>query len=130
MTKERGEEAVAVGANWKGQMANESEEQSELRFRDHESLRFLYGVCSKDQVHRAQSLDNISKIFDDWIEGYGSPKESVSENHHEENHLSTDLKPLIKEQMPDILRLSCQCPFTDVRDRCTGVLDDLQVNLL
>ena len=102
-------------------------ERPTVSFRDSESLRFIYGVCSSDHNQRTQCLDQVIRIFDGWLEGYGSPKEMVLENHFSNNDLSTDLSHLIREQLPDLLRLSITCPFLDVRERTAFILQDLQV---
>lgn len=102
-----------------------------VHFRDLESLRFLHGVNSRDPIQRSQCFDNIMRIFDGWLEGYGSPKELAIENNHlGNNDLSTDLKFLIREQLPDLLRLNHQCPYTDVRERAGSILQELQVSFL
>lgn len=105
-------------------------ESSYLR-RSPDSLRFLYGLATKDQPARALALDSIVRAFDSWIEGYGSPKELVIDHvEQQENNeiiLSTDFKHLITEQLPDLLRLSLLCPFADVRERCANILEDLKV---
>jgi len=97
--------------------------------RDSESLRFLHSLSSRDPVQRNLALDGVMRTFDGWIEGYGSPKEPVSEFQCEDgtNGLSTDMKHLIREHLPDLLRLSVTCPFPDTRDRCASILKDLQV---
>ena len=97
--------------------------------RDEESLRFLYSVCSRDQKQRTEALDHITRVIDGWLEGYGSPKDSIFDNHPNNGELSTDFKPLIREQLPDLLRLSIYCPFDDVRERCGLLLEDLQVRI-
>ena len=109
----------------KSAMAHDAGRAECGRFRDEDGLRFLYGVCTRDLNQRLQALDNVIRVFDGWIEGYGSPKEATRENHQ----ISTDFTPMIREQLPDILRLSLQCPFADVRERCSLVLEDLQVRL-
>ena len=97
--------------------------------RDEESLRFFFGLSNRDQNARILSLENISSTFDGWIEGYGSPKDYVLENHrHDDLGAEGSLfKHLIVDQMPDILRLSLVCPFREARERCASLLQDLQV---
>ena len=97
--------------------------------RDSESLRFLHSLSSRDPVQRNLALDGVMRTFDGWLEGYGSPKEPVSEFQCEDgtNGLSTDMKHLVREHLPDLLRLSLTCPFADTRERCASILRDLQV---
>jgi hypothetical protein len=54
----------------------------------------------------------IAKLVDSWIEGYGSPTNSISicNGSHNGSH------PLLKEHLPDFIRLAHQCPFEDVRE--------------
>ena len=111
-------------------------------FRDSESLRLLYGICSRDAGTRKQVLDNVVKIFDSWLGGYASPQtvhrvvncdnncNGISQNGDLINGLVVDFKQLIHEQVPDLLRLSVSCPFSDVRDRCKQILADLEVGFL
>jgi len=99
-------------------------------FRDPDSLRFLYGVCSRDPTQRLHALENVSHTIEGWLEGYGSPKESILENHMGENNLGADYKHLIREQMPDLVRLSLLCPFVDVREHCQKLLEDLKVSTI
>ena len=101
--------------------------------RSEDSLRFLYGVSSREQAARAHALDNIVRTFDSWLEGYGSPKELVIgdveiDDIHDTSR-STDFTHHIKEQLPDLLRLYLQCPFADVRDRSRNILQDLKVGM-
>jgi hypothetical protein len=99
-------------------------------YRDIESLRLLYGLSTRDPAQRNQALDNVTCLFDGWLEGYGSPKETCVEFQTDggTNGLSTDMKPLIQEQLPDLLRLSLTCPFDDTRVRCAAILADLNVS--
>lgn len=110
---------------------NEDVKTRSARFRDSESLRFLHGVCSRVPSQRIQALENVARVFDGWLEGYGSPQETVLIDcaAGENSVMPTDYKCMIREQLPDLLRLSINAPFTDVRLRCNNILQDLQVNL-
>jgi len=101
------------------------------RFRDSESLRFLHTVCSRVPSQRVQALENVARVFDGWLEGYGSPQDTVLIDcaAGENNVMPTDYKCMIREQLPDLLRLSTNAPFVDVRERCNNILQDLQVNM-
>ena len=101
-------------------------------FRDSESLRFLQGICSRVPSQRIHTLENVARVFDGWLEGYGSPHETVLIDcaAGENNVLPTDFKFMIREQLPDLLRFSINCPFADVRERCSNILQDLQVNVV
>ena len=106
----------------------------EIRLRDAESVQFLQGLCSRSSSDRICAFETIIKTFDGWVEGYGSPKESSQFlNHRNNGHyagdLSSDMKLLIHDQLPDILRLSLKCPFADVREKCVDILQDMKVSL-
>ena len=65
-----------------------------------------------------------------WLEGYGSPprgNNGTIDSHGRLTFSVGDPKQLVKEQLPDLLRLSTDCPFEDVRERCASILLDLQV---
>ena len=102
-----------------------------LTFRDEDSLRFLHGVSSRDELQRIQALETIVKKLDGWIEGYGSPKDPyliLENNHHPvDQQLDSNFRPLVQEHLPDILRLCATCPFKDVTDKLSEVLEDLKV---
>ncbi|CAH1798599.1 unnamed protein product [Owenia fusiformis] len=99
-------------------------------YRDEESLRFLFGACHKNVVLRTQAFETISKTLDGWFDGYGSPKDgnALFENHQNGEVLDSvdSMRPLITEQLPDILRLAETCPFPDVRGKCESLLRELQ----
>ena len=115
------------------QMSEDVKKQTgRARFRDSESLRFLHAVCSRVPSQRVQALENVARVFDGWLEGYGSPQDTVLIDcaAGENNVMPTDYKCMIREQLPDLLRLSTNAPFVDVRERCNNILQDLQVNNL
>lgn len=91
-----------------------------------ESLRFLHGASSRDPEVRRQAFQTVCKTLDGWFEGYGSPPIGHCSGT---SGVSVDLKQLIVDQLPDILRLSIDCPFADVRESCSLILQDLQVCL-
>jgi len=65
-----------------------------------------------------------------WLEGYGSPPRGHNgtiDSHGRLTFSVGDPKQLVREQLPDLLRLSTDCPFEDVRERCAALLLDLQV---
>jgi hypothetical protein len=95
--------------------------------RDAESLRFFTGLSTRDEQARRQAIDAVCKTFQNWLGGFGSPKELIVPNGQSDGACS-DLKALIVEQLPDLLRLSEMCPFPDVRDRCCDILHDLEVS--
>jgi hypothetical protein len=65
-----------------------------------------------------------------WIEGYGSPPgraNGLIDCHGCLTFASADPKETAAELLPDILRLSIDCPYEDVRERCAFMLADLKV---
>jgi len=68
-----------------------------------------------------------------WLEGYGSPPRGHNgtiDSHGRLTFSVGDPKQLVREQLPDLLRLSTDCPFEDVRERCASILLDLEVWIL
>jgi len=66
------------------------------------------------------------------LEGYGSPPRGHNgtiDSHGRLTFSAGDPKQLVREQLPDLLRLSTDCPFGDVRERCAGILLDLEVRI-
>ena len=103
-----------------------------LQFHGHwhrtpDSLRFLRGLCSCDPDARLRALNCVRKAIDGWVEGYGSPPNHVVLSGGAESFGATDMQQLVAEQLPDLLRLSVDCPFRDVREMCAEYLQDLQV---
>ena len=113
-------------------------------FCDVEYLKLLYGVSSRDSQQRTQVLDSVMRMFEDWLEGYASPSYKTIPNYsHNDcanatngdinqgalNGFTIDLKYLIREQLPDLLRLKLTCPFSDVREKCAYILQDLEVSV-
>jgi|SRR6218665_274531 len=98
-------------------------------YRSADSFRFFYGICSSDKETRAQALNSVSRILDCWLDGYGSPPGGSGADASCESGSVCSANPqsLVKEQLPDLLRLSTDCPFADVRERCCEILADLQV---
>lgn len=113
--------------------------------------RFCMPVCSRDTQTRHLALDVIEKTVEGWLDGYGSPKhtrtslispmcevDGSTTNGHccTYNSISSGdgIKSVPKEylslvtlHLPALLRLSVNCPFPDVRERCTRVLKLVQV---
>lgn len=98
-------------------------------YRSADSFRFFYGICSSDKETRAQALSSVSRILDRWLDGYGSPPGGSGADASCESGSVCSANPqiLVKEQLPDLLRFSTDCPFADVRERCCEILADLQV---
>ncbi|XP_046583317.1 uncharacterized protein LOC124290602 [Haliotis rubra] len=66
------------------------------------------------------ALTQSEKTFDAWLDGYGSPKQI---------HGETDIngfQPIVTEYLPELLCLSIQCPFDDVREALADILEDVK----
>lgn len=100
---------------------------NQFHYRTRNSLRFLDSSCCNNPDARRHALNIICKTFDSWLDGYGSPPEGHLLQVG--GHFSGDLTLLVTEQLPDILRLSTECPFQDVRERCENILQDLEVRI-
>ena len=77
---------------------------------DVESLRDFCGVRTRDAFSREQFLDTLGRTLNEWAD-------------REENGYSK----LIADVLPGIVRLSKRCPFSDVREKCSQILNDLKV---
>lgn len=89
--------------------------------RDVESLRFFHVVCHRDSAARRLGLDSVRKTFDAWLDGYGSPRQIYGETG------INGFQPIVTEYLPELLCLSIQCPFDDVREALADILDDVKV---
>lgn len=100
-----------------------------IAYRSADSFAFFYGICSSDDDTRSLALNGICEVFNRWLDGYGSPPGGrlVNVTCGSEYTCSSDPRIFIREQLPDLLRLSIDCPFSDVRERCSEILSDLQV---
>lgn len=90
---------------------------------DVDSLRFVHCLTSRDPNIRNRGFEMITRTIDTWLGGYGSPPGSRMGRVNG----GLDCTALVQEQLGDILRLSVQCPFDDVREKCTNLLEDLKV---
>ncbi|XP_067673953.1 sestrin-1-like isoform X1 [Haliotis asinina] len=88
--------------------------------RDEESLRFFHVLCHRDSAARRLGIDSIRKTFDAWLDGYGSPKQI-----HGETGIN-GFQPVVTEYLPELLCLSIQCPFDDVREALADILEDVK----
>lgn len=93
--------------------------------RDEDSLRFFHILSSRDSNARKHGFDMIKLTLDAWVNGYGSPKDQILVG----NGNALPINPLVEEHLPDILRLSTNCPFDDVREWCSNLLADIKVRL-
>ncbi|XP_075215418.1 uncharacterized protein LOC142321308 [Lycorma delicatula] len=85
--------------------------------------RFCSSICTRELSIRAQALDSTERSIGQWIEGYGSPVNQVSNgNITNGSNSKTDYTSLLTIHIPVLLRLSVSCPFSDVRDRCKHIL--------
>ncbi|KAJ8315601.1 hypothetical protein KUTeg_007751 [Tegillarca granosa] len=97
---------------------------NKMAMRDKDSLRFVHCLSHRDLAVRSQAFDVMTQTIDAWIGGYGSP----SNNQVNENLTNTGFDPRlqVKEYLVDFLRLSYQCPFDDIREKCKQLLLNLK----
>lgn len=97
--------------------------------------RFCLPLCSRDQHTREVALERIEKTVQGWLDGYGSPKRN--DRHGNANdatdgtngHLTEgEYLALVRLHLPAMLRLSQNCPFADVRDKCGQILHRVKVS--
>lgn len=113
--------------------------------------RFL-PICNRDMEAREAALDIIIKTIENWLDGVDSPKHyslydhrhhNIRTNNQRELHnncscsdyvgnnireVSRENRGLIVHHLPIILRLSINCPFKNVRDKCQHILDIVRVS--
>ncbi|PSN39305.1 hypothetical protein C0J52_18478 [Blattella germanica] len=106
--------------------------------------RFCMPVCTRDLNARSKGLQVIEKTVMGWLDGYGSPKHSrlptnatsignnvgvnnaTTNGHCCQDKNNAEYVSLVTLHMPTILRLSVNCPFIDVRDSFTSILQHVQ----
>lgn len=104
--------------------------------RDEDSLRLVHCLSTRNESIRKQGLNMISKLTDSWIEGYGSPVNTIYMSNGQKNGTSMSngkkngSHPLLKEHLPDFVRLAYECPFEDVREFFCELIADIQVSTL
>ena len=89
------------------------EEELDLEGED-DTLRRFKPLISKERHQRTAFIDELQKSLTMWSL---RAKEDALAQH------------LLDVHLPTILRLSCTCPFSDVRERCGHLLQDVQVRI-
>lgn len=79
-----------------------------------ESLRDLSVLRSRDASRRKRCLESLGKLIDVWI----------TSDEENEDH---DGKKALTDILPSILMLSLRCPFPDVREKCSKIIDNVKV---
>ena len=107
--------------------------------RDVESIRMLHGLSNTDPKIRRQVFEAIVQLFTDWLNGQDGSRGKQrgrttytgydwnDEFRAQSEKTVLQVKQILREQLPDILRLQFTCPFADVRERCSSMLEDMQV---
>ncbi len=98
--------------------------------RNEESLRFLHGLCSRDLTQRHHAAEAVIEKINCWVDGYGSPTEQYilhDGNNEHIGELTVSFRHMVHEQLPDLLRISTRCPFSDVQETISTFLQDLRV---
>ena len=99
--------------------------------RDVELLSLLQGLCLQSTNERNQALQHFSRITDEWFERYGSPirEYDYAFNDGSECCSVLDRRQKLQLLLPDIVQMSLQCPFEDVRNSLTALLSSFRVNI-
>jgi hypothetical protein len=98
---------------------------------DVDSLNVLRGLCLKNANERSQALQHFLRITDDWFEGYGSPaceRSNGGTSEHADCCTVLNSREKLQLLLPDILQMSIQCPFEDVRESLTNLLSSFRVS--
>ncbi|TPP67604.1 Sestrin [Fasciola gigantica] len=96
-----------------------------------DSLNLLQGLCQRDESLRHEELSTVKRTFDSWYYGFGSPAvagflESVASDTGGAT-CDTSMHGLIREQIPDLVRISFTGPSSDIRDSVKNIILDLRV---
>lgn len=81
---------------------------------DDESTRDLSALRSRDATRRKRCLDSLRKLINVWTS-------LDDENDYHDN------KKSLAEFLPSILMLSKRCPFPDVRETCSELIEITKV---
>lgn len=84
---------------------------------DDESTRDLSALRSRDTTKRKRCLDSLRKLINLWTR---------SDDENED----LDGKKALAEILPSILMLSKRCPFPDVRETCSELIEKTKVKFL
>lgn len=85
-------------------------------------------MCSREARDREMSLISAEHMVMSWLDTLSKPCKPKNNGHCVP--LDTDditasqqsMAPALSVYLPDILRLTTNCPFADVRERCTKLL--------
>ena len=92
-----------------GMMSDEEDITSEV-----DSLRDLCGLQTRDENSRHQFLESLARTVKAWT------------NRQREN-VENGFENSISDILPCILRLSLRCPFSDIRQSCSDLLNAIKV---
>lgn len=81
---------------------------------------------------RHEELSTVQRTFDSWYYGFGSPAvagflETVASDTGGAT-CDTSMHGLIREQIPDLLRISFTGPCNDIRESAKSIILDLRVS--
>lgn len=120
-------------------------------FRDLDLIsRFCHPICSRDNEIREVALEVITKTVEGWLDGAGSPRRRFQSKEKRKEPPNSSWKgcacseivgkpieavpqeymDLVAFHLPIILRLSLNCPFANVREKCQHILEVVQVSFL
>ncbi|CAH8516815.1 unnamed protein product [Dicrocoelium dendriticum] len=95
-----------------------------------DSLNLLHGFWQRDEALRREDFLTLQRTIDSWYFGFGSPAvagflESVADDTGGTT-LDTSMHGLIREQIADLMRISCTGPSGDIRSAAGNILLDLK----
>jgi hypothetical protein len=92
-------------------------------------------MCSREVREREVALASAEKMVTSWLDTLSKPKKKHNKNNGRcrgaENRGIIDASQNVAPFsvfLPDILRLATNCPFADVRDRCSKLLTLISVS--
>ncbi|CAL8097243.1 unnamed protein product [Calicophoron daubneyi] len=112
-------------------MCSVSAKQSLALFqRSPDSLNLLQGFWERDGASRQEDIATAQRTFDSWYYGFGSPLvpgflETVANDTGGATQDSS-MHGLIREQIPDLVRISYTGPCSDIRSAARDILVDLK----
>lgn len=92
--------------------------------------RFCTPICCRDAESRERALDAIGMTVQGWLDGAGSPARGRRQSRPQINvsDVNSEHTRLVTLHLPILLRLSLNCPFVNVRERCQNILDVVKVS--
>ncbi|XP_067124841.1 sestrin-3 [Centruroides vittatus] len=92
--------------------------------------QLFVALATRDKRVREQTLEYIVRKLEEWTKepkaAFDRLNELVDSDHRFYDVAHGNCVPKLLDHLPYLLMLSIQCPFTDVREKCTLILEILQ----